>query len=114
MQLRSARLCLNCEEVHGNQQCPACASESFAYLTRWVPVSDRRPGVRSPPATIPEDTKGSSSLRWARRGVAGVAVVAVTQWLWRHSRPVEWTESGAGTDADGDAARADPPDTLVQ
>lgn len=98
MQLRSARLCLNCEEVHGDQQCPACASESFAYLTRWVPVSDRRQprGPQTPSARA--DVKGMSSLRWAGRGVAGVALVAVTQWLWRHSRPVEWTETGSEND----------------
>src|SRR5262245_32500541 len=29
MQLRTARLCLDCEEVHEEQQCPVCASESF-------------------------------------------------------------------------------------
>src|SRR3954464_15469229 len=52
MELRTARLCLDCEEVHAEQQCPICASESFAYLTRWVPVGDR-PQVRRPPAPPP-------------------------------------------------------------
>ena len=37
MQLRNARLCLDCEEVHDAAHCPACASESFAFITRWVP-----------------------------------------------------------------------------
>jgi hypothetical protein len=105
MQLRIARLCLNCEEVHDDPQCPVCTSESFAYLTRWVPVGDRRQDHRplpapaaAPSATSTSATPGtSSSLRWARRGVAGVVVVAVSQWLWRHSRPVEWTESGSDT-----------------
>jgi RNA polymerase subunit RPABC4/transcription elongation factor Spt4 len=39
MKLRSSRLCLDCEEIHDAQQCPACASESFVYLTKWVPVT---------------------------------------------------------------------------
>lgn len=37
MQLRNARLCLDCEEVHDATHCPVCASESFAFITRWVP-----------------------------------------------------------------------------
>ena len=41
MQLRSARLCLDCDEVHDAQRCPHCASETFAFITRWVPVPDR-------------------------------------------------------------------------
>ena len=36
----SARLCLDCDEVHDAQQCPHCASETFAFITRWVPVPD--------------------------------------------------------------------------
>jgi len=32
MQLRTARLCLDCEELHQDQQCPNCASEAFVYL----------------------------------------------------------------------------------
>ena len=39
MQLTTARLCLNCDEVHDAQACPVCVSETFVYLTRWVPRS---------------------------------------------------------------------------
>ena len=42
MQLRTARVCLNCEEVHDAQHCPVCASETYAFLKKWVPVEDRR------------------------------------------------------------------------
>jgi hypothetical protein len=48
MQLRMARLCLDCEEVHAEQQCPVCASDHFTYLTRWVPAPERRARPRSP------------------------------------------------------------------
>ena len=41
VQLRIARLCLDCEEVHDEYRCPACASDAFSYLTRWVPVPER-------------------------------------------------------------------------
>jgi hypothetical protein len=40
MRLMNARLCLDCEEVHDQQHCPICGSESFAFLTRWVAPSD--------------------------------------------------------------------------
>jgi hypothetical protein len=40
MRLVNARLCLDCEEVHDQQHCPVCSSESFAFMTRWVTPSD--------------------------------------------------------------------------
>jgi len=40
MRLVNARLCLDCEEVHEDQHCPICGSESFAFMTRWVTPSD--------------------------------------------------------------------------
>ena len=46
MQLRNARLCLDCEEVHDAQQCPACASEMYAPITRWVAPGAARPLAR--------------------------------------------------------------------
>jgi hypothetical protein len=96
MQLRTARLCLDCEEVHNAQQCPVCASETFAYLTRWVPVPERRQRPRSvdpagsetatayreimhPPPTTP--------WRAIRRGAVGLALFGVAGWLWRRSAP---------------------------
>jgi hypothetical protein len=42
MQLRVARLCIDCEEIHDSLQCPVCASEAFEYVTRWVPTHERR------------------------------------------------------------------------
>ena len=42
MQLKIARLCLDCDEVHQSEHCPVCASEAFGYLTRWVPSPERR------------------------------------------------------------------------
>jgi hypothetical protein len=39
MQLTVARLCANCENVHDERTCPACGSETFTYLTNWVPTT---------------------------------------------------------------------------
>ena len=52
MQLRTARLCLDCEEVHDAMVCPSCASETFTYITRWIPAPERRHRPR--PTTSPE------------------------------------------------------------
>jgi hypothetical protein len=104
MELRTAKLCLDCEEVHAEQMCPVCASESFAYLTRWIPIADRPQERRSQPVRTPpvDAPPNKTSIRWARRGAAGVVLVAISQWLWRNTRPVEWTESGTGQQDDPD------------
>jgi hypothetical protein len=85
MQLRVARVCLDCEEVHDAQQCPMCASEMFAFLTKWVPVDERR-ASRPPSAPAPERVPANATERWVKRGVAGVALLAASQWIWRASR----------------------------
>ena len=94
MQLRTARLCLDCEEVHDAQQCPTCASETFAYLTRWVPVPERRKRPRQADAS-PDETatayreilqpEPSTPWRTIRRGAVGLALFGVAGWLWRRN-----------------------------
>jgi hypothetical protein len=48
MQLRVARLCLDCEELHVGDSCPICASERYAFLATWLPVEERRRWRRAP------------------------------------------------------------------
>ena len=70
MQLRVARLCLDCEELHTDNTCPRCASESYAFLRNWLQVEERRRWRR--PAA--EDSNGDgegigkSIGRWIRGG----------------------------------------------
>lgn len=54
MQLRTARLCLDCDEVHDEYRCPVCASDEFTYISRWVPVPDRRARPRAARVAPPE------------------------------------------------------------
>jgi hypothetical protein len=88
MQLRAARLCLDCEEIHEQQECPVCLSEAFVYLTRWVPAEERRAHRRLPSATkvTPVTPTGSNGSRWLRRGVLGLALVAASRWWWEAKR----------------------------
>ena len=69
MQLRVARLCLDCEELHTDNACPRCASESYAFLSNWLQVEERRRWRR--PATESPDSGsegiGRSIVRWIRR-----------------------------------------------
>jgi hypothetical protein len=91
MQLKIARLCLDCDEVHETAHCPRCASEAFAYLTRWVPAPERR--MRARPTTSPEaevyrelvaaDSSPPTPGRLLRQSALGVAVVAAAGGLWR-------------------------------
>jgi hypothetical protein len=94
MNLRTCRLCLDCEEIHDAQQCPSCASESFVYLTRWIPVAVRGEGP-PPPAARPDravykrllvaDAIRPKAVRLLKRGAVGLAAISLARWLWRQS-----------------------------
>jgi hypothetical protein len=97
MQLRNARLCLDCEEVHDAQQCPACASETFAFMSRWVPSPDGRGRPRAPEPSRPEELHVYESMleparpgtgrRLIQRGAVGLALLGVAGWLWKSGGP---------------------------
>jgi hypothetical protein len=97
MQLRKARLCLDCEEVHDADVCPSCASETFTYMTRWIPAPERRRRPRpttSPeaemfrtlmakePAVAPVSSAGNNR-RMLRQGVMGLTALGLAGWLFR-------------------------------
>jgi hypothetical protein len=109
MQLRNARLCLDCEEIHDAAHCPACASESFAFITRWVPIPSGetgrdttapaehpaprpRPAVVDPAARETVDTyrqlldpnAAPPSWRMVKRGAVGLAIFGLAGWMWKH------------------------------
>jgi hypothetical protein len=101
MRLMNARLCLDCEEVHDEQHCPICGSESFAFLTRWVSPSDTVAADTAPRTTRPPDpvdrreqvdayrqilnpTPPSQNRgRIVARGALGLALLGVARMIWR-------------------------------
>jgi hypothetical protein len=112
VQLRFARLCHDCEEVHADQQCPVCASETFTFITRWVPAPERRKRPR--PTTSPEaeiyrqltraaDEPPLTTGRLLKRAVVGLTAVGLVGWLWGRGRPEESQPSReAEPEMDGD------------
>lgn len=70
MQLRVARLCLDCEELFVGDSCPVCASQHYAFLSQWLPVEERRKWRRAP-VGAPEPARGVQRLlRAGRRLIA--------------------------------------------
>jgi hypothetical protein len=96
MHLGVARLCLDCHELHEHDRCPACTSEAFAFITRWIKVEDvapRTPTQRDNTSTAVEkiDTyrqilqpraSGSRAGKWLRNGGLLVAAGYVARWGW--------------------------------
>ena len=116
MQLRNARLCLDCDEIHEEPKCPICASESFAFLKRWVPASERRSRPRPPTpeadGTHRETVNTYKSLLAAsqeegrlttwqlvRGGAVSLAILGAAGWVWRRN-----AQRGNGAPTSGDAA----------
>ena len=120
MQLRNARLCLDCEEVHDAHQCPVCASETFTFMTRWVPAPERRERPRRQEPLRPSTSLGAGPTElqayrtlldpthqpngrgWklVRQGAMGLALVGVAGWLWKSA-------SAEAADTAGGARRAE-------
>ena len=104
MKLDAARLCLDCDEIHEDQNCPSCSSEAFAFVTRWVKTSgehrvERRAAPAVQPAAVhptrtpeqieayrqliegkPEKSPGRGLLT---KGVFGIAAVSLLGWAWK-------------------------------
>jgi predicted nucleic acid-binding Zn-ribbon protein len=92
MQLHVARLCLDCQEIHDSQTCPICSSESFAYISRWIPAPERRvtpraaePGPQAETyrqllASDRAERAAPGTSRWLKRGVFGLAAVSAAAW----------------------------------
>ena len=108
MQLRGARLCLDCEELHDKDRCPVCASDAFAYLSRWVPATERRSGRRHPSRPVESASKAS---KLAKAGAAGIALVALGRWVWQVTQPGGAAGAGSKESASkGGGSIGDNPD----
>jgi hypothetical protein len=105
MQLGIARLCLDCDEVHDQERCPACASEAFAFLTRWVrPAPSGKRTKASLPADqqretmekldayrqlVKGDDHSSRAARFLRNGAMLLATIGLARWGWQQTRQAD-------------------------
>lgn len=118
MQLRNARLCLDCDEVHEESHCPVCASESFAFIKRWVPASERRARQRPQPeidsshretvSTYKELLAANNEPRlttWqlVRGGAVSLALLGAAGWMWRRNAQPGADRRGGSTNGDSAA-----------
>ena len=116
MQLRNARLCLDCDEVHDESHCPLCASESFAFIKRWVPASERRARQRPPEAdgahretvntykellAASQEEPRLSTWQLVRGGAVSLAILGAAGWIWRRNAQ---SSSRSDSSPNGDAA----------
>jgi hypothetical protein len=85
MQLRIARLCIDCEEIHDSLQCPVCASEAFEYVTRWIPAREGRVQKRPVVPPAPPPNKG----KLVGYGILGLGIVGLTQWFVKGRKMIE-------------------------
>ena len=102
MQLNAARLCLDCEEIHDQRTCPVCGSESFAYISRWIPTPEPRQRAQQPAAEtrdtadayrqlLDADRSAPPGHRWLTRSVLGLAAVGIAGWAWNR-KPASTTQ----------------------
>jgi hypothetical protein len=120
MRLVNARLCLDCEEVHGEQHCPICGSESFAFLTRWVTpsdtITDAAPRTTRPPDPLDrrEQVDVYKQLlnptpprrgRLVARGALGLALLGVARMWWRASPDTKRSDGNSALEKGVDQSR---------
>lgn len=92
MKLDVARLCLDCDEVHDSQRCPVCASETFAYVRRWVPTDGRpKTPVSQPQPTLPTPPRLSSKGSVVGLGIAGLGLWGLARWISKGRELIERT-----------------------
>ncbi len=83
IELRRARLCLDCEMIFEGAACPACTSESYVPVTRWI-----RPTVRQgpeQPAPLPPPAPKPRRL-WRKSLYVGLGAYGVWKMLFEPSR----------------------------
>ena len=121
MQLRNARLCLDCDEVHDESHCPICASESFAFIKRWVPASERR--ARQRPQEVDGEHRETvntykellsasqngeqrlTTWQLVRGGAVSLAILGAAGWVWRRNNQSS-SRDATTTSSNGDAAHS--------
>lgn len=83
VELRRAKLCLDCEVIFDGPRCPACTSETFVPVKRWIRPTER---VAAPPSAPPPAQPVSKSRRLLKGSLyAGLGAYGVWKMLFEPS-----------------------------
>ncbi len=86
VELRRAKLCLDCEAIFQGPRCPACTSESFVPVTRWIRPSERVPA--SPPPPPPPAPPVSRPRRLLKKSLyVGLGAYGMWKMLFEPPKP---------------------------
>ncbi len=89
--LKRARLCLDCEMIFDAPQCPACASESFVPVTRWIRPSEREISERTqphPPSAANAAPPAKPSKRLLKKSLyVGLSAYGLWKMLFEPAKP---------------------------
>jgi len=85
--LRKARLCLDCEVIFDAPQCPACTSETFIPITRWVRPTERRIEARPVPPPAPPETTSRPRRILKKSLYVGLGAYGVWKMLFEPPKP---------------------------
>ena len=84
---------MDCDEVHDAQVCPVCASETFAFLSRWVPTPPSTKVRADPPheeadvyRQLIDQSNAPRRGRLLKQGLIGLTAVGLFGWAWRSSQ----------------------------
>ena len=74
-------------------RCPSCASETFTYISRWIPAPERRRTPRPATSSAAEMYRGliakeaaaptGSGRRLLKQGVVGLTALGLVGWFFR-------------------------------
>ena len=94
--LRRAKLCLDCEVIFDGPRCPACTSETFVPVKRWIRPTER---VAEVPRPAPPPPPPVSTTRRVLKGslYAGLGAYGLWKMLFEPAKPRRRkTTAGAG------------------
>ena len=83
VELRRAKLCLDCEGIFQGPRCPACTSESFVPVTRWIRPSE----LPAPPPPAPPPPAARSHGMLKKSLYVGIGAYGVWKMLFEPAKP---------------------------
>lgn len=94
VELRRAKLCLDCEVIFDGPRCPACTSETFVPVKRWIRPTERVEAPRPAPPPAPPVSKSRRLLKGSL--YVGLGAYGVWKMLFEPSKRRRRKPTGGG------------------